>query len=88
VDDDYPAQDAVDEVQSIAESIAGDIFTAIEISVFDVYRGENVAAGKKSLGLNLLFRNERKTPSDGEIDGVFQQLVSTLRQHPRFQLRG
>jgi phenylalanyl-tRNA synthetase beta chain len=88
VDGDCPAQTVVDEVQAMAEEIAKGIFSTIEIVVFDIYRGVNLSQNKKSLGLNLSFKNDQKTPSDREIDQVFERLVSQIRQNSAFELRG
>ncbi|MDR1303192.1 MAG: phenylalanine--tRNA ligase subunit beta [Puniceicoccales bacterium] len=88
VDRDYPAQRAIDEVQGMVEAIARGIFTAVEIGIFDIYRGQNLPEHRKSLGLNLSFKNDKKTPSDGEIDRVFEELVAAVRRRPDFELRG
>jgi phenylalanyl-tRNA synthetase beta chain len=88
MDRSIPAQEAIGELQKMAESIGGDIFTHIEISVFDVYCGKNLPEQKKSLGFNLSFKSDKKTPSDRELDQVFQQLIASVRQHTSFELRG
>ncbi|MDR1907100.1 MAG: phenylalanine--tRNA ligase subunit beta [Puniceicoccales bacterium] len=88
VDGDYPAQRVVDGVRRMAEEISKGIFSAIEIAIFDIYRGVNLPENKKSLGLNLSFRNDQKTPSDREIEHVFGRLVSQIRQNSTFELRG
>jgi phenylalanyl-tRNA synthetase beta chain len=88
VDRDCPAQNVIDGVREMAEAIAKDIFTTIEIGVFDIYCGQNLPEQRKSLGLNLSFKSDKKTPSEGEIDGVFEQLVATIRERSDFELRG
>jgi phenylalanyl-tRNA synthetase beta chain len=88
VDGDCPAQTVIDGVQAMAEAIAKDIFSSIEIVIFDIYRGVNLPQNKKSLGLSLSFKNNQKTPSDREIDQVFERLVSQIRQNSAFELRG
>ncbi|MDR1590384.1 MAG: phenylalanine--tRNA ligase subunit beta [Puniceicoccales bacterium] len=88
VDGDCPAQTVIDGVQTMAEEIAKDIFSNIEIVVFDIYRGVSLPQNKKSLGLSLSFKNNQKTPSDREINQVFEQLVSQIRKNSAFELRG
>jgi phenylalanyl-tRNA synthetase beta chain len=88
VDGDCPAQTVVDGVQAMAEEISKGIFSTIEIVIFDIYRGVNLPQNKKSLGLSLSFKNDQKTPSDREIDQVFERLVSQIRQNSAFELRG
>ena len=38
------------------------------VSLFDVYEGENVAAGTKSLGIEVVFQPRERTLTDQEID--------------------
>jgi phenylalanyl-tRNA synthetase beta chain len=88
VDGDYPAQSVVDKIQSMTEEISKGTFSSVEIAIFDIYRGTNLPENKKSLGLNLSFGNDQKTPSDREIDQVFEQLVARVRHDSTFELRG
>ncbi|MDR0417878.1 MAG: phenylalanine--tRNA ligase subunit beta [Puniceicoccales bacterium] len=83
-----PAQRVVDEIQLMAAEISKGIFSAVEIVIFDIYQGTNLPGNKKSLGLNLSFKNDQKTPSDKEIDQVFERLVMQIRQNSTFELRG
>ena len=46
--------------------------------VFDVYRGEQVGEGRKSLALRLEFRAPDRTLTDGEVAGVRQRIESEL----------
>jgi phenylalanyl-tRNA synthetase beta chain len=48
------------------------------VSVFDVYRGDQVRAGEKSLALWLRFRASDRTLSDEEVDPLWQQIVGGL----------
>jgi len=49
------------------------------VDVFDVYSGEQVEAGKKSLALSLVFQAPDHTLSEREIDGVFANIQRRLR---------
>jgi phenylalanyl-tRNA synthetase beta chain len=88
VDGDCPAQTVIDGVRTMTEEISKGIFSSIEIVIFDIYRGVNLPQNKKSLGLSLSFKNDQKTPSDREINQVFERLVSQIRQNSAFELRG
>jgi len=46
--------------------------------VFDVYRGEQVGEGRKSLALRLEFRAADRTLTDEEVAGLRQQIESEL----------
>ena len=51
------------------EAAGGDLLTSV--TVFDVYRGDGVGEGEKSLALRLRFRAPDRTLSDEEIDPVW-----------------
>ena len=46
--------------------------------VFDVYEGEHVGNGKKSLAYNLLFMSEDRTLTDDEVMKVFHQIIDKV----------
>lgn len=62
-------------VQTV-EQASGELLTSV--SVFDVYSGEGVGEGEKSLALRLRFRAPDRTLSDDEIDPVWQSIVEAL----------
>ena len=71
---------------SVAEGVAvGAILEALrarvpgfvrEIEVFDLYRGEGVEAGKKSLALRIVMQDTDRTLTDSEVEEV----VSSIRE--------
>lgn len=48
------------------------------VSIFDVYEGEHIEAGYRSLAYNLQFRSMEGTLNDEEIDGIIQNIISAL----------
>ena len=46
--------------------------------VFDLYRGEGIGAGKKSVAIGLTFRSDSRTLDDTEVDGLFGSIVAGL----------
>ena len=58
-----------------------------KVIVWDVYRGKQVPAGKKSIAYRLIFQNESKTLTDTEIDSVFNKIVDSLRGEFGAELR-
>jgi phenylalanyl-tRNA synthetase beta chain len=48
------------------------------VNLFDVYSGEQVPAGKKSLAYRLTFQSSDRTLTDDEVGGVLRQIVSRL----------
>ena len=49
--------------------------TLAEVRLFDVYEGEGVGAGRKSLAFSLLYREEDRTLTDQEVTQTHERLV-------------
>ncbi|MDY0268203.1 phenylalanine--tRNA ligase subunit beta [Trichloromonas sp.] len=58
-----------------------------EITLFDVYRGAGVPAGKKSLAIRVRYRSLEKTLTDEEIQGIHGKLVRTLEKNLGAEIR-
>ncbi|MEC5421989.1 phenylalanine--tRNA ligase subunit beta [Virgibacillus sp. C22-A2] len=72
-----------------AEVVAGDVKAVIEesgaplvsnVQIFDVYQGENIAEGKKSIAYSLLYQHPDKTLADDEIEESFTKIIDTVNQ--------
>ena len=48
------------------------------VSIFDVYEGEHIKAGYRSLAYNLQFRSMEGTLNDEDIDGAIQEIIDAL----------
>jgi len=57
------------------------------VTLFDVYTGEQVPSGKKSLAYRIAFQSPTHTLTDDEIDRVQQQILSKLSQELGATLR-
>ncbi len=71
------------------EVLVGDIIKAVEnaeheilesVKLFDIYRGEQVDDGKKSIALSLKYRSKDKTLTDKEADEVHEKIVELLKE--------
>lgn len=63
--------------QSIKDVVQG--FPLVEqVEIFDVYSGEQVPAGKKSLGYRVTYRSSTHTLTDEEVDRIQQQVLTRL----------
>jgi phenylalanyl-tRNA synthetase beta chain len=51
-----------------------------DFTVFDVYEGEKIPAGKKSLALRVRLRSPENTLAEEEITGVMDKVVSRLEK--------
>ena len=59
-----------------------------EARLFDVYAGEGVGDGRKSLAFELRFQAEARTISGDEVDIEFERIVSLLADEHDAELRG
>ncbi len=50
------------------------------VALFDVYRGTQILAGKKSVAYSLTFRSAQGTLTDQEIDGALQKIFRNLKE--------
>ncbi len=50
------------------------------ITLFDVYEGKNLPAGKKSYAIAITLQDDEKTLNDRQIDAVMQKIINALRQ--------
>lgn len=58
-----------------------------EISLFDVYEGKNLPAGKKSYAVSFYLQDENKTLNDKQIDAIMKKIQTNLEQKLGAQLR-
>ncbi len=52
----------------------------VQVALFDVYSGEQVPAGKKSLAYRITFQSATQTLTDEEVNPVQQQILDKLSQ--------
>ena len=71
-------------VQAVRRA-AGDMLETVQ--VFDVFEGEQLGSGKKSVALSLRFRHPERTLTDAEIAGVQERIVAALVEQFAAQLR-
>lgn len=58
------------------------------VEVFDVYTGEHVESGYKSIALSITFMSDEKTLRDEEIQDVVTTIMENLKRDVDAQLRG
>ncbi len=82
VDEDVPAQ----QVQDTIAKAGGKLLVGVEL--FDLYRGEQIPAGKKSLAYALTFQAPDRTLTDKEVSKVHNRIVRSLQRALGAELRG
>jgi phenylalanyl-tRNA synthetase beta chain len=58
-----------------------------EVSVFDVFEGDKLPAGKKSYALSFVLQDAEKTLTDTEIDKVMEKLIKTFEKEAGAEIR-
>ena len=51
-----------------------------EVSLFDIYRGENIGAGRKSVAFSLVLRSDERSLTGEEADEDVKSILETLEQ--------
>ncbi len=82
VDDATPAAD----VRAAIQVAGGDLLR--EVRLFDVYAGEGVPTGRKSLAYAVTFQSPERTLADVDIENGMQSIVAALRAAFGAELRG
>ncbi|MCG2767509.1 MAG: phenylalanine--tRNA ligase subunit beta, partial [Anaerolineae bacterium] len=81
VDEDLPAQ----QVQEAIVEAGGKLLRQVEL--FDLYRGEQIPPGKKSLAYSLTYQAEDRTLTDDEVAKVQERIVRRLAEELGAELR-
>ena len=58
-----------------------------DFMIFDVYSGENLDSGQKSLALGLIFQDFSRTLEEQEINGYVEKIMANLAQETGAVLR-
>ena len=58
-----------------------------EVSVFDVFEGDKLPAGKKSYALSFVLQDAEKTLTDTEIDKVMEKLIKAFEKEAGAEIR-
>ena len=57
------------------------------VSLFDVYEGKNLEAGKKSYAISMTLQDDEKTLNDKQIDAVMGKIIANLEKQLGAKLR-
>ena len=70
----------------VAHEAAGELLR--EARVFDVYRGDQVGAGRKSVAIHLAFQSPERTLTEEEATAARERIVDALVARFGAELRG
>lgn len=92
----YPAVDRDMALLVRQETVAGELLKVVmetggdllkEVKLFDVYQGERLPAGHKSLAYSLRFQAPDRTLTDEEVNAVFDKICTMLKEKQGAELR-
>ena len=75
----------VQELVEIISNIDLDLIKAVK--VFDVYEGENIPDGQKSIAVNVTIQSSEKTLKEEDLDRINQLIISTVEEKTGAKIR-
>jgi phenylalanyl-tRNA synthetase beta chain len=81
VDENIPAE----RVEEVLRQACGEILA--ELRLFDLYRGEQIEAGKKSLAYALTYQSPERTLTDDDVAAVRKRVIKAIDRELNAKLR-
>ena len=50
------------------------------VNIFDVFEGENLPDGKKSVAINVTIQSDKKTLSDNDLNQICESIIKIVQQ--------
>lgn len=72
-------------IENTIKAAGCDILRSVRL--FDVYRGEQVGNGKKSVAFSLTYRHDDRTLTDGETDAAHAGILAALKENIKATIR-
>ena len=66
------------ELENIIKKIDESIIK--KVTTFDVFEGQNIQEGKKSIGINVVMQAAEKTLTEKDLDQVSEKIISTVKE--------
>ena len=81
VDEKYSSGEIISLVKKINKELIK------EVKIFDVYQGDNIDSGKKSIAFNVTLEPKDKTLNEKDIDEVSKKIILTVQEKTGATLR-
>lgn len=81
VDEELP----VGQIEKVIKKAGTEIFR--DVKLFDVYRGQQVAEGKKSVAFSLTYRHDDRTLTDEEVEQAHNVILKALKDELNIVIR-
>jgi len=73
IDKDFKVGELENIIKKIDESIVKKVIT------FDVFEGQNIPEGKKSVAINVVIQSRDKTLTESDLDQISQKIINTVK---------
>ena len=81
IDEKYSSGEIINLVKNIDKNLIK------TVKIFDVYQGENIELGKKSIAFNVTFEPKEKTLSEEDIEKISKKIISLVQSTTSATLR-
>jgi phenylalanyl-tRNA synthetase beta chain len=81
VDKNFKAQDLIEIISSIDQNLIR------SIKIFDIYEGENIPDGKKSIAINVTIQSSEKTLVESDLEKINKLIISTVETKSGAKIR-
>lgn len=75
------------EISKFALKSTKGAFDVEQVNVFDVYKGDGIPEGKKSVAVSITFRSKNRTLTDKEVNAAFDAIQSMVREKTAYEIR-
>jgi len=73
------------ELVNIIKSVDNKLIKSVR--VFDVFEGENIPEGKKSIAVNVTIQSEEKTLNENDLDNINKLIISSVESKTGAKIR-
>ena len=87
VQGDTPAESVRSDLEQIAISVGSDQFEVDPVTIFDLFQGQGMEAGQKSVACSMRFRALDRTLSEKEVNQAFDTILQKIDQDTPYELR-
>ena len=81
VDKNFKAQDLIEIISSVDKELIR------SVKIFDIYEGENIPDGKKSVALNVTIQSSEKTLEETDLEKINKLIIKTVETNSGAKIR-
>ncbi len=74
IDKNYSAN----EIEILVKNVNPDLIQSVK--TFDVFEGQNLPEGKKSLAINVILQSVSKTLTDSDLEQISNKIIETVKE--------